>query len=337
MTLTGDVSLINGSGSGNGSGSAVTGLRVVDFPSVLQAESKIFGVYTMQEILVAFLAAAATWICLKPFGTVSVAAAIATFAVIVILKAMVPDEVGYAFPLYEARFALKKKVEYAYEKGTTQNIPALKFVDNWVLKLAGGCAAVAEVSPVNLFYSSPADQGAFIDGYASFLKSLDFPVQIISISHEFDIAGYLNRFVLRLKDDDVVGNDVLDDMARGYLRLLDEVSKRTHRRRYFIAVSVPKGKDENTALGELRRRVETVAAALGRVGLQTKILSRDDVLQLYELINTKKVLPKNYASSAFLVSQLTYEPAGAGAGSGAGSGAGLESGAGGVSAGGVSP
>ena len=279
-----------------------TGLRVVEFPSVIQAESKILGVYTMQEILVAFLAASAVWICLKPFGTIAVAAAIATFAVIVILKAMVPDEVGYAFPLYEARFALKKKVEYAYEKGTTQNIPALKFVENWVLKLASGYAAVVEVNPVNFFYSSPADQRAFVDGYASFLNSLDFPVQIISISHEFDIAGYLNKFVLRLKDDDVVGgNGVMEDLARGYLRLLDDVAKRTYRRRYFVAVSVPKG---NTALGELRRRIETVAAALGRIGLQTRVLDRDDILQLYELINTRKVLPKNYSSSVLLVSQL---------------------------------
>lgn len=277
-----------------------TGLRVVEFPSLLQSESKILGVYTTQELLAMFLGSSAVWLCLKPLGIASIGAAAAVFAVMAILKAVVPEEVGYAFPLYEARFAVKKRIQYAYEEGTTKYITSLKFVDNWVLKLRSGYAAVIEVQPVNFFYATPAEQRAIVSAYASALETLDFPIQIISLSCEFDVSCYLNRFVLRLKDDDVVSNPLLSDLARGYLRYLDEVAKRAYRRRYFVVVFVPAEKDEQVALGELRRRLETAAAALGRGGLHTRILERDDVLQLYELIVTRRTLPKNYSSAKLL-------------------------------------
>lgn len=277
-----------------------TGLRVVEFPSVVQAESRLFGLFTAVEILTLFLISSAVWILLRGFGIVAVAVAAGVFAFSVFMKAMMPEEVGYMFPLYEARFAARKKSVYAHELDTTKYLPSTDFVDGWVLKMKDSYGAVIEVHPVNFFYSTPADQRAFLDSFRSALDSLDFPIQILSIAAEFDAGRYLNRFMLRLKDEDVATNPVLSELAHAYLAGLDSDVRTAIMRRYFVAVTVS-GKSEEVAIGELKRRVETVSSGLRRGGIATRLLERDHVLALYELIANRTNTPGNYCSAKVVV------------------------------------
>ena len=280
-----------------------TGLRVVEFPSVIQVESRLFGLFSPVELLSTFLLSSAMWILLREFGTISIAAAAVTFATSIFVKALMPEEVGYLFPLYEARFALRKRTVYAHELDTTKGIPSLNFVDRWVIKMKHGYAAVIEVTPVNFFYSTPADQRAFVDAFRATLDSLDFPIQILSITSEFDIGRYLNRFMLRLKDEDIATNPILSDLAQAYVRWIDEEIRSVSMRRYFVVVTVPHKKSEDVSVGELKRRVEVVASGLRRGGMVTRILERDDVLALYELIANRTAQPKNYNSAKVIISQ----------------------------------
>ncbi|ADC64627.1 hypothetical protein Ferp_0452 [Ferroglobus placidus DSM 10642] len=277
-----------------------TGLRVVEFPSVVQAESKLFGLFTPVEILTLFLISSSVWILLRGFGVVSVAVAAGVFAFLVFMKAMMPEEVGYMFPLYEARFAARKKAVYAHELDTTKYLPSTDFVDGWVMRMKDGYGAIIEVQPVNFFYSTPADQRAFLDSFKSTLDSLDFPIQILSIAAEFNAGRYLNRLMLRLKDEDIAANPILSELAHAYLAGLDEDVRTAIMRRYFVVVTVPK-KTEEVAIGELKRRVETVASGLRRGGIPAKLLEREDILALYELIANRTTMPKNYNSAKVVV------------------------------------
>lgn len=270
------------------------GLRVVDFPSVLEGELKIFG-FTSLELLVIGLISGFVWLLLADYGEFAIAASLLTFAFLVLLKAMMQEETGYAFPAYAAYFLFKRKTVYAHEIDTTKYIPSLRFVDDWICKLSdGSIASVIEVKPVNFFYALPAEQRAYLDSYKDMLNSLDFPIQILSIAGEFDITRYMNHLVLRYRDEDIAANPMLRNVLDDYIRWLNRVVEETIQRRYFIVVTAQE-------VSELKRRVETVIAGLRRGGIQAEILNRDGILALYDLINYRRIMPANYDSTKLLL------------------------------------
>ncbi|RLI79366.1 hypothetical protein DRP05_04200 [Archaeoglobales archaeon] len=276
------------------------GLKVVEFPTVIEGELKFLGKFTTMELLTSFLISIAAFQALSNFSTsTAFAASLITFASIILLKLTMPEEVGYYFPLYASYFALKRKTVYAHELDTTKYIPAMSFVDGWIVKLTNGFAAVIEVEPVNFFYSLPADQRSFIDAYKSMLNSIDFPIQILSVSSEFDISRYMNKLLMRFRDGDIAENPVLREALDDYIRWLDSEIRDVFQRRYFVIVSAKK-KSEEAAVAELKRRVETVVAGLRRGGIQAKILEREDILAIYEILSSRMVLPGNYSSSKFI-------------------------------------
>ena len=274
------------------------GLRVVDFPSVLEGELKIFG-FTSLELLVIGLISGFVWLLLADYGEFAIAASLLTFALLVLLKAMMPEETGYAFPAYAAYFLVKRKTVYAHEVDTTKYIPSLKFVDDWICKLPDGLASVIEVKPVNFFYALPAEQRAYLDSYKDMLNSLDFPIQILSIACEFDITSYMNHLVLRYRDEDIAANPMLRNVLDDYIRWLNRVVGETIQRRYFIVVTV-----QSEDVSELKRRVETVIAGLRRGGIQAEILNRDGILAIYDLINYRRIMPANYDSTKLLLKEV---------------------------------
>lgn len=272
------------------------GLKVVDFPSVLEGELKIFG-FTSLELLVIGLISGFVWLLLADYGELAIAASLLTFAFLVLLKAMMPEETGYTFPAYAAYFLFKGKTVYAHEIDTTKYIPSLNFVDDWICKLSDGLASVIEVKPVNFFYALPVEQRAYLDSYKEMLNSLDFPIQILSIACEFDITRYMNHLVLRYRDEDIAANPVLRNVLDDYIRWLNHVVGETIQRRYFIVVTAQD-------VSELRRRVETVIAGLRRGGIHAEILNRDGILTLYDLINYRRIMPANYDSTKLLLREV---------------------------------
>lgn len=277
------------------------GLRVVGFPTVLEGELRLLGTFTPTELLVTGMVSCLIWLLLKDFGSTAIAVALVVFASLIVLKVMMPDEVGYYFPLYAAHFMLKRRSVYAHELDTTKYIPAMSFIDSWIMQLTNGVAVVVEVSPVNFFYSLPAEQRAYIDTYKNVLNSLDFPIQIMSIASEFDITRYMNRLVLRYRDEDVVMNPVLRDVLDDYINWLDTEISDVIQRRYFIIVSVPSGRSREAMTAELKRRAETLVMGLRRGNIQARILDRSEILALYELISCRENMPKNYNSAKVLV------------------------------------
>lgn len=64
--------------------------------------------------------------------------------------------------------------------------------DDLVILINGGAALIIETSAVNFELLSEEEQEAIIYSYNSFLNSLSFPIQILVISRQMDISGYLD-------------------------------------------------------------------------------------------------------------------------------------------------
>lgn len=64
--------------------------------------------------------------------------------------------------------------------------------EDLVLLSNGGAALVVETSAVNFELLSEEEQEAIIYSYNAFLNSLSFPIQVMVLSRQMDVSGYLN-------------------------------------------------------------------------------------------------------------------------------------------------
>lgn len=64
--------------------------------------------------------------------------------------------------------------------------------EDLVLLSGGGAALVIETTAVNFELLSEEEQQSIIYTYNAFLNSLSFPVQVIVMSRQMDVSGYLN-------------------------------------------------------------------------------------------------------------------------------------------------
>src|SRR3989344_1093425 len=74
---------------------------------------------------------------------------------------------------------------------TQRYLPIAEIRDDTVVLKDGSVRAVLLVSSVNFALKSSEEQTATVQGYISFLNSLDFPLQIVIQSRRFIIDHYL--------------------------------------------------------------------------------------------------------------------------------------------------
>lgn len=270
------------------------GLRYVEFPSVLKVESKIFGVYESHELLVVLFISLIP-VLLLPKESGLLAAGI-MFVTITIIKLLTP-ELNPVYLFSALTFLGGKKQIYAAEEHD-YSITDIR-AEDWYLESDESYIAVLEVNPVNLFYALPDEQRNIIDSYKTLINQLDFPIQIICISVAIDLDRYLLSILRRAQDEDIASNSVMREVLLDYTRWFEYQIRNMNvvQRKYYVITSIAK-KSKDLDLTELRRRIEIIASGLRRGGMSASILGRNEILQIYDLINQRKVLPLNLKSTA---------------------------------------
>jgi len=177
----------------------------------------------------------------------------------------------------------------------TAHLP-LEAIDEDVLCLSGGqYRAVLEVGSINFGLQGEVEQEAVIAGFAAYLNSLTFPVQILVRVLPIDIGRYLADLEQRAHHLSVD----LADLARDYVTFLQRLARnRTLLERRFSLV-VPAQLDtakprgwrpfERTQQGggidaarrQLTFRCEEIERQLARCGLSVRRLSAGELAQLF--------------------------------------------------------
>jgi hypothetical protein len=173
---------------------------------------------------------------------------------------------------------------------------SLEAIEDDVVRLAGGqYRAVLEVGSLNFGLQGEAEQEATIAGFAAFLNSLSFPIQILVRALPVDVDGYLGeleRRALQLPER-------LADLARdhvAYLRRLAR-SRTLLERRFYLVVPAqaelpraryrsPFGRKAPATAPEAARkqltfRCEEVERQLARCGLAARRLVSVELAQLF--------------------------------------------------------
>lgn len=188
---------------------------------------------------------------------------------------------------------------------TQQYLDIAEIRDDLVVMKDGGLRAILLVSSINFALKSEDEQNALIQGYMSFLNSLDFELQIVIQSRRLNIDQYLAGLAGKEKEQT---NELLRTQIREYrdfigqLVMLGEIMGK----RFYVAVPYNSDASRSKSFvsqlgsvfspsrvirlsdklydryrGQLASRIEKVASGLGSMGLSAVQLNTQSLIELY--------------------------------------------------------
>ena len=200
----------------------------------------------------------------------------------------------------------KNKLAKAKPKVSTQQFLDVVEVRNDVLVLRDGTLrAVLLVSSINFALKGEDEQNAIIQGYISFLNSLNFPLQILIQSRNLNIDKYLDKLANLEKQQT---NELLRMQIADYRTFLKELldigsimtkkfyiivpfdgikkKKKKFFERFmnlFYTAKVVKFSEKRffQYLNELMKRVEFIRSGLASIGLASLQLETQSLIELF--------------------------------------------------------
>lgn len=198
------------------------------------------------------------------------------------------------------------------EKKATNSTPSTqRFLDiaevreDTVILKDGTMRMVLLVSSVNFALKSDDEQTAIIQGYISFLNSIDFTLQVVVQSRKLNIQGYLDKLADIEKTQT---NDLLRMQVNQYRQFIGELVElgEIMNKRFFVVVPYDPVSDTKRNFfsrlksaitpssivklsedrfkkqrHELLQRVDHVISGLNSMGLEAVVLDTQSLIELY--------------------------------------------------------
>lgn len=196
---------------------------------------------------------------------------------------------------------------------STQQLVSIKEIRDSVLLLKdGSMRVIIEVSAINFELRSEDEQIAIIQNFQKFINSIDFPLQISIISRRLYIDNYLK---LAAEASGQLDNELLRIQSNEYIKFIKELSSLTNimSKKFYITVpfyvfeaptkagimqsvkslmgsattnqDLPEEKFEMYR-NQLMQRSELIFGGLVGLGLKTRLLERDELVQMfYDMYN----------------------------------------------------
>ena len=188
-------------------------------------------------------------------------------------------------------------------KPTTQKFTGIEDIQDDIVILSGRQACqVIEITAVNFALQSLEEQQSKIQSYASLLNSLSYSVQIVIASRKLDISSYL---LILEHEAKTTTNPKLASHISNYRNFVADLVKNNDvldKRFYMVisysflekgAVGTSSAKNKKAFVMDAKNMLEsktlTVLQELNHIGLQSKVLRRDELIKVYyEIFNHDK-------------------------------------------------
>jgi type IV secretory pathway VirB4 component len=188
---------------------------------------------------------------------------------------------------------------------TQQYLDILEIKDDTVVMKDGTIRAVLAVSSINFSLKSEDEQNAIISSYISFLNNINTPIQIVVQSRDLNIDNYIEYLKGKEKEQT---NRLLKIQTAEYIDYIQELVSigKIMSKKFFVVVTYSPTTDKHKGffsqlsesfkpatilrLKEVRfnkykeslsRRVDSVAGALMSLGVDVKLLSTQELIELY--------------------------------------------------------
>ena len=185
---------------------------------------------------------------------------------------------------------------------TTQKFTEIEdIVDSLVLLSGGKACLVMEVVATNFALQSTEEQQAKILSYASLLNSLSFPIQIVILSRKLDISSYIR---LLEQQAGSARSQLLSQHVSEYKNFVARLVQTNSvlDKKFYVAISfsfLEKGagavgdiKNKQALISDAKKLLHSKASSITqellRAGLKSKILEKNELIQLfYEIYNSE--------------------------------------------------
>lgn len=190
----------------------------------------------------------------------------------------------------------------------SQEFVAVKDIkDNVVILKNGQMCSIVLASSINFALKSEDERQAILQGFQTFLNTLDFSLQIYIQSRRLNINPYLELLATRESSQD---NDLMRIQLREYMDFVRTFTEQVEvmTKSFFVVVPYsPLGVNLSAGIGsvfgggrksastemrfeenrlQLEQRVALVEQGLARVGVRSIVLKQDDLVELfYHLYN----------------------------------------------------
>ncbi len=204
----------------------------------------------------------------------------------------------------------KNKKNAAQYKSTQSYLRISEIKGDTVIMETGAYVSVVAVSSVNFALKSVDEQNALVQGYMSFLNSLDFEIQVLMQSRKMDIHVYLDQ-VKKMMERQT--NELLRVQTQEYIEFISKLVENASimRKDFYILVSHFPGMINAKAAGQgilsrlfggkktgvadqaaaknakfetekqqIDRKINTVISGLSGLGLRCQQLKTDEVTEL---------------------------------------------------------
>ena len=198
-----------------------------------------------------------------------------------------------------------KLVRNKVNSSTQQYLDITEIKDDIIVMRDGTVRAIILVSSINFALKSEDEQNAIISAYVSFLNNIDFPLQIVVQSRELNIDDYIASLKQKEKEQT---NELLKIQTTEYIQYIQELVSisKIMSKRFYITVSYDPLSDKHKSFfsslfdvfrvatlikikedkflrykRELGRRVNNVISSLGSIGLNSKQLDTESLIELF--------------------------------------------------------
>jgi hypothetical protein len=186
---------------------------------------------------------------------------------------------------------------------TQQFVPIQEIRDGVVRLKTGELRSVLLCEAINLDLKSADEQVAIILQFQNFLNALEFPLQITASSRRLDIRPYMERLEKRL---DEIEGDLLRIQTREYIQFIQRFNDNYDVMSKYFYIVVPYGMADIPGLSgiadllgkkkkqtgtdatafeesrsQLEQRVSVVSGGLESMGIKTKTLDTEALIELY--------------------------------------------------------
>ncbi len=192
---------------------------------------------------------------------------------------------------------------------TQQHLDIEDIKDNMVILKNGAVSVVLETTAVNFDLLSEIEQDAMIAAFSMLLNSISFPIQVVVRSKRLDITKYLEK-VHRVEQK--ITDPLLKIQAQYYRKFVQEVIEKNDvlDKKFYVVISyggsgtVQTGKNPfdwvlvlfglhnrrtnvdvesvlQKARTDLGPKIDHVSAEFNRLGVKTRQLSTQELVELY--------------------------------------------------------
>lgn len=177
--------------------------------------------------------------------------------------------------------------------------------DGVVIMKDGTLRAVLMVSSVNFALKSEEEQNALVNGYVSFLNTLEYPIQVVIQSRKMNIDTYLNQLK---EQEQKQTNELLRAQIQDYRQFVVDLIElgEIMQKRFYVTVPYDpiankkkgfltrlkeamapakiiklKEKQFNERKQDLQLRADTISSALQGMGLKVVRLDTQGLIELF--------------------------------------------------------